>query len=176
MKAVKALKRLTKIEVMLSNVIERYAPSNHGVQEVLQDAKASVVRAKEAVQASPETAKNPSVKAGDPNRRHLTAESRKKKPATAVGKVAAPAKTTTPAVAKKVAPKAVTATANAAKTSVEKTATNKPLNVVTKTRMPAVTKKTARQNAAAKKVVATEQEVKPPEHLVAAEVAVSAIR
>jgi hypothetical protein len=49
MKAIKALKRLTKAEALLSNVIERYAASGHSIQEVLQNAKASVIRAKDAV-------------------------------------------------------------------------------------------------------------------------------
>jgi len=60
MKAIKALKRLTKAEALLSNVIERYVTSEHSLQEVLQDAKASVIRAKEAVgqQASPGSRKD----------------------------------------------------------------------------------------------------------------------
>ena len=170
MKAIKALKRLAKIEAMLSNLIERYAASNHSIQGVLRDAKASIARAKETVslQESHQTAKHPSVKAGEPHRRHLTAERRKRKPATAVVKVAAPAKTTKPAVAKKVAPKAATAIAMTAKKAVEKAATKKPLNVVTKTekaRNSVVAKKTAPENAAAMKVV-------PPEQPVAAKSAV----
>lgn len=182
MKAIKALKRLTKMEAVLSNLIERYAAGKHSIQLALQDAKASVIRAKETVslQESHRTAKNPSVNAGKPKGRHLTAERRKKKPATAVVKVAAPAKTTMPAVAKKVAPKAaVTATPKTAKKAVREIATKKPLNAVTKTekaRKPAVAKKTAFDNAAVKKVVAAEEAVKPPEGPVAAEVAVSATR
>jgi hypothetical protein len=75
MKAIKALKRLTKAEALLSNVIERYVASGHSIQEVLQDAKASVIRAKDAVglQASHRKSKKPSVKAGRPKRRRSAA-------------------------------------------------------------------------------------------------------
>ena len=148
MKAVKALKRLTKIEVMLSDVINRYAADKHGVLKSLRDAKACVVRAKEAVQAAPQPTKNPSVKT------------------TAIVKVAAPAKSMRPALAKKVAPKTTTA--------VKKSTTKKPKKVVMKTEkagMPSGAKKTAPENAAAKKPVATEQAVKQSEQAVAAKVA-----
>jgi hypothetical protein len=59
MKATKAVKKLARIEALLSNVSERYAASDHSIQEVLQDAKDSVIRAKEAVslQASPQSEK-----------------------------------------------------------------------------------------------------------------------
>ncbi len=61
MKANKALKRLAKIEALMSDVAERYSESVPHIREVLQHAKAAVTRAKEAVglQASSETAKNP---------------------------------------------------------------------------------------------------------------------
>src|SRR5579863_1699815 len=59
MKANKALKRLAKIEALVSNVAARYSASEPHTQEVLQDAKAAVARAREAVQASSRTAKNP---------------------------------------------------------------------------------------------------------------------
>ena len=61
MKANKAVKRLAKIEVLMSDVMERYSESAPHIREVLQDAKAAVTRAKEAVswQASAGTAKNP---------------------------------------------------------------------------------------------------------------------
>jgi len=80
MKANKALKRLAKIEASLSVLIERYAVNQSGVQELLHDAKASVLRAKKAVslQASPKTATNASVRAGKSKRRQATAEARKR--------------------------------------------------------------------------------------------------
>ena len=45
MKAKKALKRLNKIEVLLSNVIDQCPPSARGLRELLDSAKVSVVRA-----------------------------------------------------------------------------------------------------------------------------------
>ena len=67
MKANKALKRLAKIEVLISDVTERYSSAPH-IRETLQDAKAAVTRAKEAVslQASSGKAKNPPVKHSKP--------------------------------------------------------------------------------------------------------------
>jgi colicin import membrane protein len=59
MKANKALKRLAKIEASMSNVAARYSASEPHTQEVLQDAKAAVARAREAVQASSRAVKNP---------------------------------------------------------------------------------------------------------------------
>src|SRR5579863_1200259 len=49
MKAKKALKRLNKVEVLLSNVIEQCPVSARGLIELLDSAKTSVVRAKGAV-------------------------------------------------------------------------------------------------------------------------------
>jgi hypothetical protein len=68
MKANKALKRLAKIEVLMSDVIERYSASVPHIREVLQDAKAAITRAKEAVslQASSGTTKNPPLKHSKP--------------------------------------------------------------------------------------------------------------
>jgi len=53
MKARKALKRLEKVEALMSDVIERFTASEPSIQEALQDAKTSVDRAKQAVQAQP---------------------------------------------------------------------------------------------------------------------------
>jgi hypothetical protein len=49
MKQKKALKRLAKSESLISDVTERYSASAPDAREVLQDAKASVARAKETV-------------------------------------------------------------------------------------------------------------------------------
>jgi hypothetical protein len=49
MKQKKALKRLAKSESLISDVTERYSASAPDTREVLQDAKAGVARAKEAV-------------------------------------------------------------------------------------------------------------------------------
>jgi hypothetical protein len=88
MKTNKALKRLAKIEALMSDVAARYSATAHHIREVLQDAKAAVVRAKEAVslQASSGTAKK-------------TAPARKK---AAVKKAAV--KSSTPKMANKSAP------------------------------------------------------------------------
>ena len=49
MKAKKALKRLNKVETILSNVIDQCPASSRGLRELLDSAKASVVRAKGVV-------------------------------------------------------------------------------------------------------------------------------
>jgi hypothetical protein len=55
MKAKKVLKRLGKIDALILKVTEQSSPD---IRELLRDAKAAVIRAKEAVQASFETLKN----------------------------------------------------------------------------------------------------------------------
>ena len=47
MKAKKALKRLNKVESLLSNVIEQFPDSARGLRDLLDSARSSVVRAKE---------------------------------------------------------------------------------------------------------------------------------
>ena len=59
MKAKKVLKRIAKIQALISKVTERSSASAPHIRELLRDATAAVIRAKEAVQASSETAKNP---------------------------------------------------------------------------------------------------------------------
>jgi hypothetical protein len=56
MKANKALKRLTHVEDLVSDVMERYSADAPEIQQQLLDAKTAVTRAKEAVklQASSE--------------------------------------------------------------------------------------------------------------------------
>ncbi len=68
MKASKALKRLAKIDALMSAVTERFSKSAPHMREVLQEAKAAVSRAKEAVslQASSGKAKKPPVKHSKP--------------------------------------------------------------------------------------------------------------
>jgi hypothetical protein len=75
MKAKKVLKRVAKIEALMLKVTEQ---SSSDIRELLRDAKAAVIRAKEAVQASFETAKNPPVKYSKPTSR-ATPESSKSK-------------------------------------------------------------------------------------------------
>jgi hypothetical protein len=57
MKATKALKRLTHVEDLMTDVMERYSAGAPDIQQNLLDAKAAVSRAKEAVslQSSSET-------------------------------------------------------------------------------------------------------------------------
>lgn len=69
MKANKALKRLAKIEALLSDVAVRYSPGEPHAQKVLQDANAAVARAREALSlqaSSSGTAKNPPAKHSKP--------------------------------------------------------------------------------------------------------------
>jgi hypothetical protein len=79
MKAKKALKRLTRVETLLSDVVDQYDAIEPDVRELLDSAKASVVRAKETVdgKASAKAAKKPPVKA-EKSKPGLTAEGRKK--------------------------------------------------------------------------------------------------
>ena len=64
MKANKALKRLAKIEALISDVTERYSKGAVEVRKALQDAKVAFARVKVAVssQASSKPAKNPAAK------------------------------------------------------------------------------------------------------------------
>ena len=80
MKAKKAVKKLTRVEALLSNVIDQYTGNGRSVAELLDSAKESVIRAKErvSIQASSRAAKKPPAKAEKSNGRHLTAEGRKR--------------------------------------------------------------------------------------------------
>ncbi len=79
MKAKKALKRLTRVEGLLSDVIEQYAGSDGNMRELLDTAKLSVVRAKKTMNgaASPGAAEKKPVKAEN-SKSHLTADGRKR--------------------------------------------------------------------------------------------------
>jgi hypothetical protein len=78
MKAKKALKRLNKIEELLSDVIDQFPRSTDGLGELLDSAKAAVVRAKTTVnsQISPRAAKKQPGRAETGRRGRLTAEGR----------------------------------------------------------------------------------------------------
>ena len=80
MKAKKALKRLIKVEALLSDVLEQYAASEPRVRGLLDSAKASVVSAKKtmSLRASAGTAKKPAGQAGKREQRQMTAAGRKK--------------------------------------------------------------------------------------------------
>src|SRR5215212_1831649 len=79
MKAKKAVKRLNKVEALLSNVIDGFAAGERAVKELLDSAKAAVVRARETVniKTAPVVEKKPPVKARSVKSR-ITAEGRKK--------------------------------------------------------------------------------------------------
>src|ERR1700733_13983037 len=76
MKANKALKRLAKIEALISDVSERYSAGAHHVREALHEAKAAVARVKTAVtsQATSGMAKTSKAPA---KKRRLSAAGRK---------------------------------------------------------------------------------------------------
>ena len=80
MKAKKAVKKLARVEALLSNVIDQYAGNGRNLRELLDSAKESIVRAKETVtqQASSKATKKPPAQAEKSNGRHLTAEGRKR--------------------------------------------------------------------------------------------------
>jgi hypothetical protein len=95
MKANKALRRLTKIESLMSDVTQRYS-ANALVREVLQDAKVAVQRAKDAVgshQASSGTPKNAPVKNPKPSSKQTPEPSKPKRKLSAVGRKAIAAAT-----------------------------------------------------------------------------------
>ncbi len=79
MKTKKALKRLNKVETLLSNVIGQCPAGARGLRELLDSAKASVVRAKETVNARvARTVKKPPARAGKSGQGRLSAEGRKR--------------------------------------------------------------------------------------------------
>jgi hypothetical protein len=77
MKAKKALKKLKRVESLLSSVIHEYAAKAHSVRELLDSAKASVVRAQVRV-TSQRAARKPQLKVTKRKRWHLSAEARQK--------------------------------------------------------------------------------------------------
>ena len=76
MKAKKALKRLQKVDVLLSNVIDQCPASARGLRGLLDSAKASVVRAKDVVNAR--VARKPPARAQESTRGTLSDEGRKR--------------------------------------------------------------------------------------------------
>jgi hypothetical protein len=80
MKAKKALKRLRRVEELLSIVIDQFAANEPSVRKLLDSAKTSVIRAKAGIssQSASGTVKKPQVKAERTKRSHLTAEGRKR--------------------------------------------------------------------------------------------------
>ena len=79
MKAKKAIKRLSKVESILANVINEFSDNKNGLRELLDSAKTSIVRAKKTVglQESSKADKKPPAKADKSQRSRLSAEGRK---------------------------------------------------------------------------------------------------
>ena len=77
MKAKKALKRLNKVETILSDVIDQCPASARGLRGLLDSARSSVVRAKGVVHARV-AAKKPPARANQATRGGLSAEGRKR--------------------------------------------------------------------------------------------------
>jgi len=79
MKAKKAIKRLSKVESIISNVIDQFKDTKDGLRELLDSAKTSIVRAKKSVglQESSKAAKKPPARADKSQRARLSAEGRK---------------------------------------------------------------------------------------------------
>jgi hypothetical protein len=80
---------LAKIEVLVSDMTERYSSAPH-IRETLQDAKAAVTRAKEAVslQKSAGKAKNPTAKHSKPPSKAKPEPSKPKRKLSAAGREA----------------------------------------------------------------------------------------
>ena len=152
MKANKALKRLAKIEALISDLAERYSTDAPLIRGVLQNARVAVTRAKEAVslQASSGTPNNPPVKQSKATPKAPLEFSKPKRKLSAAGRKAiiaatkkrwalkrAEAAKSAPvkAAAPKKAPAKKAATAKAAKKSVpvKKTATKKTASAPTST-------------------------------------------
>ena len=79
MKSKKALKRLNKVESMLSRVIDSCPASARGLRELLDSAKASVGRAMEVVNARvAQAARRPPARSSPESRQGLSAAGRKR--------------------------------------------------------------------------------------------------
>jgi hypothetical protein len=80
MKAKKTLKRLNKVESLLSNVIDQCPASKRGLRELLYSARTAVVRARDVVnaQVGRRAARKLPVKAEHAQRAKLSAEGRKR--------------------------------------------------------------------------------------------------
>src|SRR5258708_6829359 len=88
MKTKKVLKRIAKIEALMSEVTERSSASAPHIRELLRDAKAAVTRAKEAMQASSGTAKKGPVKHSEPTSRATPESPKPKRKLSAAGRKA----------------------------------------------------------------------------------------
>jgi hypothetical protein len=82
MKAKKALKRLNKVEALLSNVIDQFPASKQELGELLDSAKAAVIRARETInsQLSTSPARRTTARAEITQQPHVTANSKQTAP------------------------------------------------------------------------------------------------
>jgi hypothetical protein len=79
MKIKKALKRLNKVETLLTNIIDQCPTSARGLRELLDSAKVSVVRAKGVVNArAARSVKKPPARAAEATQSRLSPEGRAK--------------------------------------------------------------------------------------------------
>jgi len=78
MKAKKALKRLNKVESVLSDVIDGFPTSARGLRELLDSAKNSIGRAREIVNARVVRAARKPPARSQESRQRLSAEGRKR--------------------------------------------------------------------------------------------------
>ena len=77
MKTNKALKRLTKIEALISDVTERYSAGAQHIREALHEAKAAIARVKAAVRSQPSSGSANTSKAPAKKKRRLSAAGKK---------------------------------------------------------------------------------------------------
>lgn len=80
MKVRKALKRLNKIEALLSDVIGGLTKNSSGTGNMLESAKETILRAKTELESKPSASatKKPPAKAEAPRARRLTPEGRRR--------------------------------------------------------------------------------------------------
>ena len=79
MKAKKAVKKLMKVEALISNISEQYAAKHSRVRDLLEAAKDSVILAKDAVKLQvSRSVKNRPVKAKRPTPQRVSAKRRKR--------------------------------------------------------------------------------------------------
>ena len=170
MKANKALKRLSKVEALLSDVTERYSASAPQIRELLRDAKAAVIRAKEAVslQASPETGKNRPAKGARHSSKATPEPSKPKRTLSAAGRKAISDATKKRWAAKRAAAKAApvkAAPAIAKKATAKKAVAKKAAPMTAKPPTRKVARKAPAKKAAvkaqSKKAVRVVQAAKP---------------
>ena len=77
MKAKKALKRLQRVETILTTVIKKYAGRKRALRDLLDSAKGTVGRATETLNKLPSASRKPPAKAEQPQQATATTAKRK---------------------------------------------------------------------------------------------------